>query len=292
MTQHQNSRNNQQNPEQRHSADADDLRGRQQNAHFESGQQQAGRHSPSRGQQGGYPDNRGQQGQYGTAPGNDYGNSPTNPYAKNPGGSPGSGEPWRDEPYNLEPHYGPDFQRVGYGDSDTGRQHQARGPYPGGQSQYAGGAYQGYREQGGYPVGNYEQGSESYRSPGYQGGGGIHQPPYESAHSYGHERGTRWEHSDQIGQRSRGYDGQRGEEYSDEFDPHYRQWRSEQIRQLDEDYRKWRAEYYERFSAEFNDWRRSRLEQGKPVEGKAGSAQGKPGMELSGSGQNKESQGK
>jgi hypothetical protein len=220
------------------------------------------------------------------SPGNEYGNSPTNPYAKNANGSPGTGEPWRDEPYGLDPHYGPDFQRVGYGNSEArSGKNQERGPYPGGQSQYAGGVYQGYREQGGYPVGNYQQGSENYRGPGFQGGGGIHQTPYESAHGYGHEQGERWEQSNQVGQRSRGNSGQHDE---DQFDPHYRQWRSEQIRQLDDDYRKWRAEYYERFSTEFNEWRRSRLEQGKPVEGKGNTGQGKQGSEQLGGAQSKD----
>lgn len=287
MTQHQNSRKNQRSSEQPHSSDTEDLRERQQSAHFQSGQQQAEHRSQSRGQQGAYPDNRGQQGQYGIAPGNEYGNSPTNPYAKNPGGSPGSGEPWRDEPYGLEPQYGPDYQHAAYGNSEIGRRNQERGSYPGGQSQYAEGRYQGYREQGGYPVGNYERGSENYRGPGYQGGGDIHQPPYESARGYGHERGEHWDSSNQIGQRSRGYGGDRDEAYSDEFDPHYRQWRSEQIRQLDDDYRKWRAEYYERFSAEFNEWRRSRLEQGKPIEGKESPAEVKRGEEAAGGSQNK-----
>jgi hypothetical protein len=295
MAQNQHFGNDHRNPEQRHPSDTEDSRARHMDVNYQASSQthrpQQGEHQ---GQQGGYsnhPDHRGQQGQYGMSPGNEYGNSPTNPYAKNANGSPGTGEPWRDEPYGLDPHYGPDFQRVGYGNSEArSGQSQERGPYPGGQSQYAGGVYQGYREQGGYPVGNYQQGSENYRGPGFQGGGGIHQAPYESAHGYGHEQGERWEQSNQIGQRSRGNSGQHDEDHSAEFDPHYRQWRSEQIRQLDDDYRKWRAEYYERFSTEFNEWRRSRLEQEqrKPVEGKGNLAQGKQGTEQSGGAQNKD----
>lgn len=147
-------------------APSDNPHARQQEAQFHPQGQQA--------QQGAYPDQRGQQGQYGTAPENRYGNSPTNPYARNPGGSPGMGEPWRDDPSHA-PRYSADFEQAGAGN----RFHQ---------------------------------------------------------------------------------------ENDDAFDPHYRQWRDEQIRQLDADYRQWRAEYHERFSNEFNEWRRHRAQTGSKAE--------------------------
>jgi hypothetical protein len=234
----------------------------QQNAHYGSQGRGDERPPPFWDEQRGYPDARGQEGQYGMAPENRYGNSPTNPYAKNPNGSPGVGEPWRDESYG-------ESRRNEAGFSQGNR------PNP---SQYAGGTYQGYREQGGYPAGNYETGTENYRSGGYQGGGGLHQSPYENAHGRGYQQDspqTRPRHGNQEEQRSRGH----GEwEEEDHFDPHYRQWRAEQIQKLDEDYRAWRSEYYGRFSNEFSEWRQKRAgqQQGKPDESTAVQKQGKP----------------
>ncbi|RZL03811.1 MAG: hypothetical protein EOP36_02910 [Rubrivivax sp.] len=41
-------------------------------------------------------------------------------------------------------------------------------------------------------------------------------------------------------------------------DPHYQQWRDEQLRNFDEDYRQWHQERYHNFSNDFNDWRSRR----------------------------------
>lgn len=48
---------------------------------------------------------------------------------------------------------------------------------------------------------------------------------------------------------------------SDEFDPDYYQWRSEQMRALDDDYRAWRQERNGSFSDEFTAWRDERVRQ-------------------------------
>lgn len=214
----------------------------QQNTHYEDQENPNNRPPPF------WEDKRGQTGQYGASPENQYGNSPTNPYAKNPGGSPGAGEPWRDEYYDEKQQRDANF---GPGNRPN-------------QSQYAGDGYQGYREQGGYPAGNYESGSENYRSGGYQGGGGIYRGTYEDSRGRGYQQNsqqTRSRYGNQEEQRSRGH----GEWDQDQFDPHYRQWREEQIRKLDDDYRAWRTEYYGRFSDEFSEWRRNRhSQQDKP----------------------------
>ena len=41
-------------------------------------------------------------------------------------------------------------------------------------------------------------------------------------------------------------------------DPHYQQWRDEQVRQLDADYDAWHAERYDKFAEDFNQWRTHR----------------------------------
>lgn len=41
-------------------------------------------------------------------------------------------------------------------------------------------------------------------------------------------------------------------------DPHYLQWRAEQIRKLDADYEAWSQERYRKFAEEFDTWRRER----------------------------------
>ncbi|MGH6648301.1 hypothetical protein [Aquabacterium sp.] len=46
-------------------------------------------------------------------------------------------------------------------------------------------------------------------------------------------------------------------------DPHYQQWREEQLRSFDEDYRQWHQERYQNFSNDFNDWRSRRQGQGQ-----------------------------
>ena len=235
-------------------------------------------------QQSGYPDDRGQAGQYGTTAGI-YGNSPTHS-ANNPHGSSEAGGPWRDSPYGSDPRYEASFAHGGYGGYGVGSDQQQGGnEYRGGQRQYGGGTQQGQREaghgeQGGYPAGNYEQGWDKHRSPGYQGGGGLHQSNYESSHGGGYHPGryqqqeperSRWPGSDW--QHRPGEHG-RGDEHS-EFDPHYRQWREQQLRQLDDDYRAWREEHYGRFSSEFDEWRKNRSQaagkghEGNSAEGKA-----------------------
>lgn len=41
-------------------------------------------------------------------------------------------------------------------------------------------------------------------------------------------------------------------------DPHYQQWRDEQVRQLDADYEAWHSERHEKFAEDFNQWRTHR----------------------------------
>jgi hypothetical protein len=82
------------------------------------------------------------------------------------------------------------------------------------------------------------QGQEGQREYGY-GGPGAGDPGMGGYSSFqGGEGGTRT-----TGQH---------------HDPHYLQWRNEQIRKLDEDYEAWNKERYGKFSEEFDTWRRNR----------------------------------
>lgn len=62
---------------------------------------------------------------------------------------------------------------------------------------------------------------------------------------------------DQFGREQLGRAGEFPQRTS-HHDPHYRQWREEQLRRFDDDYHQWNQERYQSFANDFNDWRSSR----------------------------------
>jgi hypothetical protein len=125
-----------------------------------------------------------------------------------------------------------------------------RGPGSGyGSERYGGGEqdYRGLTRGGGY--GRDYSGSEAGwgypqegRGMGSRGGGGYRQGDDWRGHETGGEGGS-WA--------GRGRD-------DDDFDPDYRHWRGEQMKQLDSDYQEWRQERRKKFSEDFDKWRSSR----------------------------------
>jgi len=72
---------------------------------------------------------------------------------------------------------------------------------------------------------------------------------------------------DQFGREQLGRGGEFPQRTS-QHDPHYRQWREEQLRRFDDDYHQWNQERYQSFANDFNDWRSNR--QSQSTQGQAG----------------------
>lgn len=155
-----------------------------------------------------------------------------------------------------------------------------------GQSSYGGG-------QGSYGQGNYGQGqrqsewAQEGRGQGAWGQGGGQGPDwkrpgegeayggYGQPYGQGHGQWGQSEFNPGSSQGMGGYSSFQGGEGTprtagQHHDPHYLQWRSEQIRKLDEDYEAWNKERYGKFSEEFDTWRRNRQAAASTKESEAG----------------------
>jgi hypothetical protein len=106
---------------------------------------------------------------------------------------------------------------------------------------------------GAHPVASPYGGSQS----GFSGGGGIGSGGSARAQAIldeaGHDQGEQ-------GRGGQGMGGQRGQS-SRTFDPHYSEWRRQQIEALDRDYQEYCQENSSRFEREFGSWREKRGQQ-------------------------------
>jgi len=119
----------------------------------------------------------------------------------------------------------------------------------GGYGDWNEGGSEPYSRQGGSRYGS-GQGGQDYRGD-WGGEGGYGQQRYGQQGGYGEQDGG----NGGYGQQAAGF-SQQGE--GEEYDPDYRYWRREQMKQFDSDYDEWRKERRKKFSDDFNTWRSSR----------------------------------
>lgn len=138
-------------------------------------------------------------------------------------------------------------------------QRGAQGPWGEGGFRGQQGQRQGYEGYGEH----WGEAGEGHWPQGSQDPGGFEQWSHQGSHGQGGAAyGAGGEHPAPRGRGERraesGQDRRRGGASSGRFDPHYLQWREEQIRKLDADYEAWNKERYGKFSEEFDAWRRGR----------------------------------
>lgn len=122
------------------------------------------------------------------------------------------------------------------------------------------------RTQGNYPSNQYGMHSSGYPDPYFQQGNVGHRtfgPGNTVYGNQGYEQGS-YGGNYQDQHANQGYNsgshqfGMQAGGNTQHFDPHYNQWRNEQIRKLDEDYHSYNQERYGKFSDEFDQWRKTR----------------------------------
>lgn len=234
--------------------------GGQQN--FQQGGQQGGRqeqHSQYSGEGAGQYGGR----QYGgPTSGSQYGGNEPYPYP--PSSQSGSQALYgNQQPFapGQERQWGPSSEQTPY--QDYGRdERQFTGHYGASDDPYRSGngpaGWTPSRQGGDY--GSRGFGATGHGHSGYSGLGTFHNEPRDfGAHfnqqqfdQFGREQLGR----DQFGQQGGQHDTQRLQQ--PHRDPHYQQWREDQLRRFDEDYEQWHQERYQAFSNDFNDWRARR----------------------------------
>lgn len=147
---------------------------------------------------------------------------------------------------------GRSMARGGRDDDDRGNWNETGGRAawrPGSQPMEPRRGQYGETEYGGYGP---RSGSSYTGGAAYGSGYGT----YGGGSQFGNERGDDRYGRQGYGQSGWQQDHERGQHHR--FDPHYQQWREEQIRNLDDDYRTYRQERYRKFSDEFDAWRKNR----------------------------------
>ena len=113
---------------------------------------------------------------------------------------------------------------------------------------------------GAHPVASpYGEAQQSFTGAGFAGGSSARARAILDQHERTHSQEGPQQHAQSYGQsfgQSLGQQGGRSE-----FDPHYHQWRQQQIDSLDQDYDEYRRENASRFESEFGSWREKRGQQ-------------------------------
>lgn len=142
------------------------------------------------------------------------------------------------------PDHGRRFDRIDAGSTGTQGAHPMSAPTGGGYGTDAGpGGFGGGMGMGGGMGGSSAREAAIIRNA-QQGGQGGQQ---RGQQGFGQQGGQH-----QGGQMQRG---------SRDHDPHYQQWRNQQIQSLDSDYDEYRREHQSRFEQDFGNWRSKRTEQ-------------------------------